>query len=185
MAKDTDGDTALHKALKSMKKVSLGIIEKLIEVGGRKLVMEKDAYGDTALHIACLNRNTSFDIISKLIGVGERELVMLKSNNGDTALYIAFLNKNISFDIISKLIKVGGWELITEKNQYCNSLQKYLTQEGLEWDERLQHVVETTGGSVAHQEQQPSKCILATNFGLKWRRHMKELAEANVDETRT
>ena len=94
------------------------VILKMVKIGGRELVMEKTARGDTALHIACWNKkNTSLDIISKLIKVGGMELVMEKSDDGDTALHCVCYNKNSSLDMISKLIDVGGRDLITVKNE--------------------------------------------------------------------
>ena len=56
--------TALHLAC--WNNASIEIILKLIEVGGRELVMKNDNDGYTALHLACL-RNASIEIILKLM----------------------------------------------------------------------------------------------------------------------
>ena len=44
-------------------------ILKLIEIGGRELVMQKDRDGSTTLVSACA-KNISFDVIIKLIEIG-------------------------------------------------------------------------------------------------------------------
>ena len=54
--------------------ISHDIISKLTEVGGKELVMEKDAYGNNALHKACQSENTRLNIISKLIEVEGRTM---------------------------------------------------------------------------------------------------------------
>ena len=53
-------------------------------------------------------------------------------------------------------------------------------EEGLEWsNEGLQEIVEATSKA---QRQHASIIYTAGHYGLKWRHHMKELAEENVDE---
>ena len=53
--------------------ISMNVISKLLEVGGRELLMMKNRFGFTALHNACRNKKISMGIISKLLEVGGRE----------------------------------------------------------------------------------------------------------------
>ena len=108
--------TSLQLALYHNK--SKEVIYKLIDIGGRELVMVKNSQGETALHKACMNNNVSLDVISKLIQVGGRELVMVNCLNAGTALRLACMNKNVSLDVISKLIEVGGRELVMVKGRH-------------------------------------------------------------------
>ena len=266
--------------------------QKLIEVGGRELVMMKNKGKDTALHLACMNENISLDIVAKLIEVGGRELVMISDQDRRTALHKACCNKNIPLDAITKLIRLGGRELLMMKNTYgdialhtayfskywnlsvaqfstkftllvkeyistniggefgigglfnvarqevqeriyekwdeilpvlesiTESLQEWQTpflhaaiitrapsriiqdiitqleysvlntdslnrypiqvafEECLGWSEGLQEIIEATAAA----QQQDSSIYTAAKYGLKWRHHMKKLAEANVNE---
>ena len=102
--------TALVLALKLNK--SMEVILKLIDIGGRELVIVKTPYFGTALNVACRNSNVTLDVISKLIEVGGRELLLMDYENG-TALHDACGSyDNVSLDIVSKLIEVGGRELV-------------------------------------------------------------------------
>ena len=92
------------------------VILKMIDIGGKQLVMKTNHNGETALHTAAENENVSVDTISKLIKVGGRELLKMKNQDGDTPLHCACKNENVSIDIVSKLIKVGGRELLMMKN---------------------------------------------------------------------
>ena len=94
------------------------VISKLIEIGGRELVMvmSNQIYGySNALHYACMKLNISNDIVLKLIEVGGRELVMMNSILG-TALHCVCKNSSLSMNIVSKLIDVGGSELVNMRN---------------------------------------------------------------------
>ena len=82
---------------------------KLIEIGGRELVMR-----ETVLHDACEYR-TSIEVISKLLEIGGRKLAMEKSPNGYTVLQTACQNK-ASIEVVSKLIGVGGVEILSQEN---------------------------------------------------------------------
>ena len=52
-------------------------------------------------------------------------------------------------------------------------------EEGLEYSKGLKEVVEATAMA---RQQQPRIIHSAAQYGLKWRYHMKELAEAYTDE---
>ena len=109
--------TALMLALNLNK--SMEAVFKLIEIGGKELVMMMDRnYGETALHYACGHKNMSVDIVTKLVEIGGQELIMMKDNYGRTALQYACGNRNVSLKIVSKLIEEGGLELLMVKDNY-------------------------------------------------------------------
>ena len=116
MERDCNGKTLLHCACHN-ENISLGVVEKLIEMGSIDILMAKDGVGETILHYACRNENSRLDIISKLIEVGGRELVMYKDQDGETALHFACRNNgDVRIDIVSKLVEAGGIELVMEKD---------------------------------------------------------------------
>ena len=87
---------------------SVDVLNKLIEVGGRDLlILEDDEYEATALHDA-LEYNASVDVISELIEVGGRDLVMVKNINEWTALHDAII---CNASVVNKLIEVE-WRLL-------------------------------------------------------------------------
>ena len=69
--------TALHDCVCKNENISLGIVSKLLDVGGRELVMNEEYDGCTALHSACKNKNLSVEVVSKLLKVGGRELLVV------------------------------------------------------------------------------------------------------------
>ena len=97
------------------------IIFKLIELGGRELVMMKSSHGENVLKKACESKNASLDIISKLIEVGGRELLVRVNENstGETALHKACWNEYFTLEGIIKLIEAGGKELVMMSTHYC------------------------------------------------------------------
>ena len=108
--------TTLMLAIKRPK--SKKVVLKLIDIGGRKLVMLKQNYSATALHYACTHKPASLEIILRLIEVGRRELVMERDNEGETALHYLCKNKVISMDVLSKLLEVGGRKLVMAQSIY-------------------------------------------------------------------
>ena len=50
----------------------MDVISKVIETGGRDLLMEKDHYGFTALHFVYY-KNATINVISKLVEIEGRE----------------------------------------------------------------------------------------------------------------
>lgn len=102
----------LHVALTLEK--SLAVVLKLIEIGGRELVIEKDGEGATSLHLACIH-NASVEVVSKLIEIGGKEIVMERESfYNTTALHCACINSS-PIEVISKLVEIGGKELVMEK----------------------------------------------------------------------
>ena len=103
-----NGDTILHYAF--VEKASIDVIKKIIDIGGRDLVMKKDNDGYTALHDACIYHASS-ESIENLIMIGGRSLVMEKGNCGRTALHYACYYK-LPIEIIAMIIEVGGKDLV-------------------------------------------------------------------------
>jgi len=97
---------------------TLNVLRKLLEVGGRDLVMKRCAIkGRTALHHAVYDDR--FDEVTKeLIQLGGKELVMAKDIiSGNTALHNPRAGP-VSLQIIELLIDVGGKDLLEVKNNY-------------------------------------------------------------------
>ena len=114
--------TPLQSALHHHK--SKEVILKLIDIGGKELVMKEDADGYSSLHHACWVENPSLNIVTRLIEIGGKKLVMKEdSEESYTALHAACWNDNASIDVISKLIEVGGEELLRVKcYEQCTGL---------------------------------------------------------------
>jgi len=95
------------------KNASVELVFKLIDVGGKGIVFEKDEHGRNALHYACI-RNTSIEIVSKLVEVGGREVLMEKSKAGRNPLHLA-CKLGASVELISNILQVGGRNLVMAK----------------------------------------------------------------------
>ena len=107
--------TALQLSLKHRN--STEVVLKLIEVGGRQLVMGKDGNGENAMHFACYY-NASFEVILKLIEIGEREIVLEKSEGfGANSLHWACVHSDASLKVIQKLVELGGQELVLAEDK--------------------------------------------------------------------
>ena len=119
--------TLLHLAM--FLKKSEVILLKLIEIGGRELVIEKDGLGVTSLHCAC-SYNASIEVVSKLIEIGGEDLVIQKDEDGLTSLHRACRN-NAAIEVVSKLIEIGTRELLIEKDNYgSTALHRACDDEG-------------------------------------------------------
>ena len=89
-----NGVTALHWACENRNDNSMEIILRMLEMGGKELLMMNDGGNNTVLHWACINENASMEIISKLLEMGGREMLMMNhSYYGNTALHTASDNK--------------------------------------------------------------------------------------------
>ena len=106
------GTNALSLAIQHMK--STAVIIKLIEMGGKELVMKEDARKSTTLFTA-FTFNAPMEVISRLIDVGGKDLVLKKNEIGKTALNLACLRGDL--DIISNVIDTGGQDLVSSKDQ--------------------------------------------------------------------
>jgi hypothetical protein len=96
------------------KNTSTDLIKKMIDNGGRKLVMATDGDGFTSLCSALIH-NASIDVIDKLVDVGGRELVVAKNSWEQNSLHMA-LTHGAPIEVIEKLLKFGGNELLLAKD---------------------------------------------------------------------
>ena len=115
------------------------VILKLIELGGRELVMKEDSDGVTAFQTACENK-ASADVLLALLEVGGEKLVkktsfdfILRRYTDANELLLKFIDVggrkcimyvdafhlacryHVSKEVLLKLIEVGGVELIMDK----------------------------------------------------------------------
>lgn len=126
----------LHTAC-SIKDVPVDIVRKMIEVGGRDIVMKTyDAFG-TALHIAC-KCCVDPKVVELLIKAGDKDLVIMNNyNGGQTALHIACRRQN-NESVVKLLTSKGGSTLVKMENskgetafasgKYTDILQKVMEQ---------------------------------------------------------
>jgi hypothetical protein len=112
--------TTLLYALKQGK--STNICLKLIELGGRALVLKKDqTFKQNALHYA-LNREEGegiqVEVIMKLIEVGGKDVVSATDFSGSTPLHLisSYAHGRVPIQIIEKMINVGGKSLLFMHN---------------------------------------------------------------------
>ena len=108
-AKDSYGNTALHKAAQNGR---TDIVEKLLEKMSPEAVNAKDSYGNTALHLAAQNGRA--DIVEKLLEKLTPEAINAKDRDGDTALHKAAQNGRA--DIVEKLLEKMSPEAINATN---------------------------------------------------------------------
>mmetsp|Transcript_553 Transcript_553/g.876 ORF Transcript_553/g.876 Transcript_553/m.876 type:complete len:270 (+) Transcript_553:260-1069(+) len=91
------------------------LVAKLIDVGGKDIVLAKDSCGENPLHSA-LESGASTDVVMKLIDVGGKDIVIDKEDIfSENALHFA-LKYKASNEVLMKLIDVGGRDTIIEKN---------------------------------------------------------------------
>ena len=129
---------------------------KMIDIGGQRLLLQKNEYGYTPLHIAC-ECKASNEVIMRMIDVGGCELVMEKNKFGNTALHHA-CKHNASTKVIMKLASFHDSD-----------------------NERIQQIVNIAIEEEALAQNRPV-IYVAAEYGLKWSTRVKELAESNVDE---
>ena len=128
--------TSLHYECRREVDSDVITTRKLIVIGGRELVLEKDNFGRNALMYAVeqmRNRNTDVNIVTHLIGIGGMELVMSKDKWGRNSLHHATncTHQHSGIEIFKKLISFGGRELFIERDGDGNtSLQTLVTING-------------------------------------------------------
>ena len=108
---------------------SQAILTKLIEIGGRELVMQKDGYGNTALQVVLKNddaydQEVQIEVVSMLIEIGGREIVMERDKMGDTALHACAMSK-VPIEIISKILDIGGCEIALARDNEDDTALHY------------------------------------------------------------
>lgn len=81
MERYLSGMTILYSAC--VNNTSIGVVSKLIEVGGKELIIEECGNGKTLLNAVCVNK-ASIEVILKLVAVGGIELVKKRCHYGKT-----------------------------------------------------------------------------------------------------
>ncbi len=127
LGEDEDGEelygTLLHGA--AIYNSCMEIVSRLIELGGRDLIVKKDDRdGWTSLHWACY-KNASIEVVRELIKVGGRDFIFIKGEDedGSTSSHCA-CKGTASIEVVKELIEEAGRELVFMKNNYDqNSLQ--------------------------------------------------------------
>ena len=138
------------------RKKSTEVITKMIDLGGRPLLMGKNIYLETALHVAC-RKASPIEVIMKMIDVGGRQLLTEKNKYGATALYYACENE-------------ASTEVIMRLASGHNS-----------GDEIIKQTVDAAVEAMAIAQKR-SVIHIAAEYGLKWSIHTKDLVESNIDQ---
>ena len=84
LSKDRRGQNTFQHACKCSfwaPPVWIDVLLKLIEIGGRDIVWDKDEYGRNGLHCVCSSSDAPLEIVSKLIEVGGRDIIHDKNIN--------------------------------------------------------------------------------------------------------
>ena len=113
MEQDCSKCTALHAACANV--ASIGVVSKLLDAGGRDLLMEKRYDGYTALHAAVCAFNPSIETISKLIAVGGREILLQKNNDGFCALFASCFRCFTNFDCFQCFHEVNAFIFLAKE----------------------------------------------------------------------
>ena len=164
MEKDSSrGWTSLHQAVE--RDASVEVISRLLEIGGKGLVMAKDFHGGTALQCLLRRRkkNISLAIVSKLVEIGGKDLVVDKDKNGMNALQwgCCKMTKKASVEVISKLIEVGGRDIVMERgNRFGYTALHYEVHRGIASVERILKLVEIGGTDLVMAKDRSGKTVL-------------------------
>ena len=86
-------DDCLHAACRQND--STEVISKIVDIGGKELVIKKFNGEYTVLYTVICCCHTRIEVISKLVEVAGRELVMEERSDGNTVLHTACKNKKI------------------------------------------------------------------------------------------
>ncbi len=108
--------TLLHNILLTTKdrfKLNPDVLMKLIEVGGKDLILSKDSWGRNAFFLACSGGSDDDEcirkMIRKMIEVGGRDLVLALNDYGDcNALHTILWSKPYFYNEVMDVIKLGG-----------------------------------------------------------------------------
>ena len=110
------GLTMLHLILR-VDKHNYNLIKKVVEVGGRQLIMKKCPSGWNGLCTAYFC-DAPTEVTDLLFDFGGIELLMEKNNSGSTVLERVILMKSNDENLISKIINIGGRQLINARNDF-------------------------------------------------------------------
>jgi hypothetical protein len=134
MKQNEGGLTALIKAIHCH--VDHSIIKRMVEIGGKDLVILTDKDGKNVLINAAIF-GSSNDIIKTIMDAGGKDLILQKDFlKGNTAMHYACA-WGVSIETIKHMIEVGGQEALMKKNNLAQvphsndtTLQEYLSEMG-------------------------------------------------------
>ena len=201
---DENGNTALQCACDKIN-VSMGIISKLLEMGGRELLnMENtwfyseflcsqynhndisilyvrecilaDVGGEFGIGGLFNNVDSAREIWREVLPILESVVDSLQEHQKPPILHAAILAK-APLHIIKDIINHFEFSILQTDSLIRCPLVIAL-EEGLEWNKGLQQIIRAT----AIAQHQHNSIYTAAQYGLKWTSHMKELAEGNGDE---
>ena len=114
--------TPLHRACYPDVEVNVDIMNLLVQIGGKKLVMERTRTENaTALHYACLNEIIDVADIKPMVDIGGKELVLEQSSKfKNTCLHVACLHRPTP-DALKLLLNVGKKDLLISRNTNGNT----------------------------------------------------------------
>ncbi len=129
MEDDNNGSNPIHSAFE--KNAPADVILKLVEVGGRELVLKRERHsGMNAVYMACSPESPSIDVILKLIELGGKESVLVQNNiDGRNLLHHAYV-KNLPDVVLSKIIEVGGRDAVMATCNAGNTPLHYALESG-------------------------------------------------------
>jgi len=138
------GKTALHYACQVNPRENHDeAMAKLIEFGGKELVIAKDYSGDTVLHYANYH-SMSLEIVKKMIEIGGKDLLKEENDDHMMAVYLVFseseLDETEIIDLLILLIKEGIYHNIGNDEFSIGGLFERYQEEvvfGNLWDTRL------------------------------------------------
>ena len=111
---NNDGLTSLQMACSNLG--NEGVLQLLIQSGGKELLMKQCTDLCAALHYAVSSENPNPKIVKMLIESGGKDLVMRSDTDGFTALHSICGDGQVNYDIVKLLIDCGGQELLLKKS---------------------------------------------------------------------
>jgi hypothetical protein len=133
MKQNEGGLTALIKAIHCH--VDHSIIKRMVEIGGKDLVICTDKGGKNVL-ISAATCGSSNDTMKTIMDAGGKDLILQKDVYGNTAMHYACA-WGVSMETIKHMIEVGGQEALMKKNNLAQvphsndtTLQEYLSEMG-------------------------------------------------------
>ena len=110
--------------------VSLEIMYRMIEIGGKDFLLKTSIRDCTALHYIFVH-NRRLQLVPKLLEIGGRDLVMKRNKySGYTALHFACLNEDSddNDEATKKLIEFGGKKLVMIKDHDGNTALHHVSK---------------------------------------------------------
>jgi ankyrin repeat protein len=112
MKQNSHGITALFWAVRSRADHSL--VKKMVEIGGKELVLITNKYGENVLHNAAFC-GSQYDVYKTILDAGEKELLLQRDRFGNTAMHYSCA-WGVSIRAIEYMADMGGQEALMVKN---------------------------------------------------------------------